>query len=437
MKQLHIDFSTRLGKVKPMHAVNNGPVYKHGADQRVTNIDAFREAGIPYVRNHDASFYSTYGGEHTVDVHAIFPNFDADPYDPASYDFACTDEYQRVIDLGGSETFYRLGSKIEHGIKKYGTKAPKDFQKWAVICEHIIRHYTEGWADGFCYKITYWEIWNEPDNGITCWSGTMEEFSTFFHTVLHHLKKCFPHLKIGGPALCTLGEWRREKWEPIFEKITVKPDFISWHQYTDDPKQVIIHAREARRIMDAYGLQEAESILNEWNYVKGWLAEEWIESLKTEKTLKGASFISAFMCTALYESIDMLMYYDARPCAMNGMFPYDVVSERLKGYYPFWMFGQMYRMDAYVPVTTDDADLYLCATVSEDRSGVMLTYYNDKGGEPTKEVTLTWEGFDATTAKIYLLDENNDATLVKTCAVQEELALTLSLYSTVYIEYSK
>ena len=87
MKRITVDFGKNMGRMKPMHAVNNGPVYKYNADQRVTNIDYFREAGIPYARNHDASFCSAYGGEHTVDVHAIFPDFDADPYDPASYDF--------------------------------------------------------------------------------------------------------------------------------------------------------------------------------------------------------------------------------------------------------------------------------------------------------------------------------------------------------------
>ncbi len=141
------------GKVKPMHAVNNGPVYKEANDQSITNMDAFRDAGIPYARNHDASIFYNYGGEHIVDVHAIFPNFDADPYDENNYDFVCTDEYLRVIDLAGTKTFYRLGSKIEHWIKKYGTLPPKDFKKWAVICEHIIRHYTEGWASGFNYDI--------------------------------------------------------------------------------------------------------------------------------------------------------------------------------------------------------------------------------------------------------------------------------------------
>jgi hypothetical protein len=55
-----------------------------------------------------------------------------------------------------------LGASIEHGEKK-GTYPPQDYAKWARICEHIILHYTKGWANGFHYDITYWEIWNEPD----------------------------------------------------------------------------------------------------------------------------------------------------------------------------------------------------------------------------------------------------------------------------------
>ena len=39
-----------------MHAVNNGPEYKFLPDQRISNIDAFRDAQIPYARTHDASF---------------------------------------------------------------------------------------------------------------------------------------------------------------------------------------------------------------------------------------------------------------------------------------------------------------------------------------------------------------------------------------------
>lgn len=106
MENVNIDFSKSLSAMKPMHTVNNGPVYKFLSDQRISNIDAFKAAEIPYARNHDASFYSTtYGGEYTVDVHAIFPNFENDANDPSSYDFVWTDEYLRVMSLAGVKYF--------------------------------------------------------------------------------------------------------------------------------------------------------------------------------------------------------------------------------------------------------------------------------------------------------------------------------------------
>ena len=136
--KLKIDYSATAGKIKPMNAVNNGPVYTKNADQNSGNLTTYTAANIPFARTHDASFCAKYGGEHTVDVHMIFPDFDADPDSPESYDFQLTDEYMEAIQLAGTEVFYRLGSKIEHNSKKYGTVPPKDFKKWAVICEHII-----------------------------------------------------------------------------------------------------------------------------------------------------------------------------------------------------------------------------------------------------------------------------------------------------------
>ena len=88
MDTLRVTFLETLGKIKPMNAVNNGPL---GMSERgTTNFPDYKALDIPYARNHDASFYSGFGGEHTVDVHRIFRNFDADVNDPSSYDFACT-----------------------------------------------------------------------------------------------------------------------------------------------------------------------------------------------------------------------------------------------------------------------------------------------------------------------------------------------------------
>ena len=50
MDKITVDFAKTCGKVNPMHSVNNGPVYKFSSDQRITNIEHYKAAGIPYVR---------------------------------------------------------------------------------------------------------------------------------------------------------------------------------------------------------------------------------------------------------------------------------------------------------------------------------------------------------------------------------------------------
>ncbi len=385
MNKLTVDFSCSMGKMKPMHAVNNGPVYRSNPNQMITNYHDYKVAGIPYARNHDASFFSTYGGEHTVDVNFIFPDFDADPYDEASYDFACTDEYIKVTEMAGTETYYRLGTKIEHGVKKYNTLPPKDFKKWAVICEHIIRHYNEGWANGFHYNLTYWEIWNEPDMhpddapNKTTWGGTRDEFFEFYVTAASHLKGNFPQLKIGGPAMVYV----ESEWMDLFlQRLTrdekrVPLDFLSWHTYNDITEPFVRKIKYVREILDKYGFTETESILNEWNYMKGWAGDEYLYSINTHFNLKGAAFTAAVMCEGQRYPLDMLMYYDARPCGFNGLWkPY--TYERLKGYYPFYAFNVLYRLGENVKTEVEAEHLYACAARNEREAAILLVHYDDE-----------------------------------------------------------
>ena len=145
-------------------------------------------------------------------------------------------------------------------------------------------------------------------------------------------------MKIGGPACAGIKQaWLKGFFQALNEN-GIKPDFFSWHMYASTIEEMQQKICLARKLLDMYGFTETESILNEWNYVKGWIGEEWIYSLKTEKSLKGSAFIAATICMAQYEKLDHLMFYDARPCGMNSMFNTDFVFERLKGYYPFYMF---------------------------------------------------------------------------------------------------
>ena len=442
MSTVKINFGKAVGRIKNMHAVNNGPIVA-GSDQTRGNHLYYKAAKIPYARNHDAAFDSRYGGEHTVDVHAIFPNFDADVNDPASYDFPCTDLYTKQILDVGTKPFYRLGSKIEHGIKKYGTVMPKDFKKWAEICEHIIMHYTEGWANDFYYDIEYWEIWNEPDldpdDSVNkrCWSGTEKQYAEMYVIVSNHLKNRFPHLKIGGPALAWNEDWLERFFENVKEYNGGKNpplDFLSWHWYGTEPREMSDKGTRIHDIAIKAGYENFESILNEWNYVRGW-SEEFIYSIKTIIGMKGAAFTSACMTEGQKNpDIDMLMYYDARPTGMNGLFDLYTL-EPLKGYYPFLIYSNLKELGTEVESVSDDKDIYTVASFNGEKVGVMLTYYAENDDLLNKGVTIEAEGFDLDGASIYITDEENTMSLypVRTFA-DNKLTLYLKRNSIVYIE---
>ena len=168
-----------------------------------------KEAGVPYVRLHDVG--GMFGQNLWVDIPNIFRDFDADENDPKSYDFTYTDLYLKALVDNDVEPYFRLGVTIENYARSIGKAyrifPPKDFAKWARICEHVIRHYTEGWADGYKWKITYWEIWNEADD-LTgqrnpMWRGTWRQFCELYEVTSKHLKAKFPHIKIGGYGKCS------------------------------------------------------------------------------------------------------------------------------------------------------------------------------------------------------------------------------------------
>lgn len=392
MLHISFDISKNVGVVKPMHCTNNGPANNRAGG----NGKWFQAAGIPYARNHDASFSSSYGGEHTVDVHLIFRDFDADENDPDSYDFTLTDQYvQRTLDFG-TVTYYRLGSKIEHEIKKYGTKVPKDYGKWARICEHIIAHYTAGWANGFTYDMPYWEIWNEFDCGWEkeagsrpCWQGTKEEFFDFYATVATQLKTRFPHLKIGGPALTSIATqgmkafWYRDFIQYMSEH-RVPLDFFSFHIYAFDPQKFVNRIKLAREALDEFGYTNAEIHLNEWNYVYSWKAEDFYKNYQTIPSVKGAAFVSAVQIACQNAPLDVLMYYDARPnTAWNGMFaPYTL--DPLKPYYSFFAYNCLYRCQNQIESKSDSDSLYALGASDDDRIELLFSYFHDLGVSPNQ-----------------------------------------------------
>ena len=410
--EIAVDPTAEIGAIKPMNAVNNGPsVGKPKGDQVQSNARAYAAARFPYARLHD-SISACPGGAHCVDITAVFPDFDADENDPKSYDFVFTDAYLKAIVASGTKVFFRLGQTIEHGPKKYGVMPPKDFAKWARICEHVIRHYNEGWADGFRMGIEYWEIWNEPDidfgrqkpdgryafdlddipEGPRCWGGSANQFFDFFVTAATHLKKAFPALRIGGPAMCG---GRNRRWiEPFLDRLQkdkVPLDFFSWHSYGTNPDGAAACARYVRETLDRHGYDRTESILDEWNYVADF-GGDFVSTLRAEsgdRNLVGAAYCAGMLNAMQNEPVDMLMYYDARPrAAMNGLFESPTLWP-MKAYYAFYSWAKLVDLGRQVKATVSGANAVrkgyrfppIAATAAKGEDGSVAVFVSRSEGD--------------------------------------------------------
>ena len=445
MNTITIDIKNTNGKIKPVNAVNNGP---HSMSVRgISNFEAYKALEIPYARNHDASFYSGFGGEHTVDVHRIFKNFDADENDPASYVFGPTDEYTKNTFAAGTKVYYRLGASIEHGYKE-GTYPPPDYLKWARICEHIIRHYTEGWANGFFLDIEYWEIWNEPDcinpdGSNPCWQGTSDQFNDFYCTAAIYLKEKFPHLKIGGPAFASVNGASEQFVSDFLHEVKRRNaplDFFSFHGYLKDANKLLKRISSAEKHLKEAGFSDMEMHYNEWNYVRGWLGEDYKYSRIQSKKLKGASLITSIMCAGQASPLYMMMYYDARPSAWCGLFETDMLDP-LKPYYAFYLFRELPRLGNYIEAPFRQGNIYSCAATNGEDAAIILTNYSDNDEAPSEDATVLVKSLSGKArAEIYLLDENHDAELIEEKAFDNENAtvdLKLPLFTTYLIKIIK
>ena len=443
-----VDFAAACGPVKPMNAVNNGPVGGSPDSARHHgNFLEYRAARIPFARTHDAAEYIVYGGDHVADITAMFPNFDADENDPKSYDFAVTDAYLRNMRAAGTEPFFRLGQRIEHAAKRYNVWPPKDFAKWARICEHVIRHYNRGWADGFEWNIKYWEIWNEPDidmdwrkTGLPrMWGGTEEQFFEFFEIAAKHLKGKFPELKIGGPALAghmdygnRFLKYQRAHGTPI--------DFFSWHNYTRDPRTMAERAHKAREIMEKNGYGNAESILNEWNYVKNW-SDAYHYSITQLAGQKGGALVAAGMIACQYAPVDMLMYYDAKPDAhFNGMFDKTTLRP-LPAYYAIYAWGQFAKCSTAVKASADVPDIFAAAARGEGakRALYLARYADDENFAYPRPVTVRLaSGTFPPEVTVHLTDADRRHTEMKLPSTSaNELRLIMDPQSFMLVEYDE
>lgn len=397
MAKLHIDFDRALGRVRPMHGVGQPPLT--GIDNRMFHY--LKEAGVPYSRPHDAG--GDFGGGVYCDISCVFPDFSRDPADPDAYCFEFTDNLLAGLVENGVEPFYRLGEAIENHqrLRRYTTNPPADYDKWARVCEGVIRHVNEGWANGHHFGIRYFEIWNEPDNDIPnrdnqMWSGSMEDYFRLYDVASNYLKARFPKLQIGGYAACGFYAEanrlagrsfsdREQYFDDFFHaflkfagKNKCPLDFFSWHSYAS-PADTENMARYCRHHLDAAGFANVPMIMNEWN-----------PSIHCRGSACAAAEAAEMFLRMHRAGVEACMYYDARygVSVYGGLFN-PLTAKPFSTYYSFVAFNALYRAGTQVAC---EADAPLIVMAAKGENGQRLALIVNTTNE---ETALTLESCPA------------------------------------------
>ena len=403
----------KIGKIKPLHAVGQPPIGGMFFEYPSKHFHFLTEANIPYSRLHDVGGY--FGGGRFVDIPNIFRDFDADVDDPASYDFTFTDALIKGLIEHGIEPYYRLGVTIENYavIKQYRQDPPKDFNKWAEICAHIVAHYIDGWADGFNYDITYWEILNEPDSGhgfngriAPMWWGTPEQYYELYDITAKKLKSRFGNrIKVGGYSMfgfyyVTATEDEREN-NPIFEyrmeffhnflkylkEHSTPLDFFSWHSYYE-ADDTVLHARYVANALKEAGFENTESHLTEWNVKQ-----------ETAGTGMHAANTAAMILALQKEEVDLTCLYDAKYSGGAYGSLFNPIDHTLwHTYYTLAAFGMLYKLGTEIETISDAEGVYVVGATDSKSTKIMIA---NVSGET---VPLEIEGVDTSGARWSVID---------------------------------
>ena len=441
--KVELDFSREVGPVKPVNSVGQPPMF--GGPTNFQMFHYLKEAGVPYARLHDVGGWM--GGGLWVDIPNLFPDFDADETNPKNYRFDLTDALLKALVANGVEPYFRLGVTIENfagaGFQPRRSLPPKDFAKWARICEQVIRHYTEGWADGCKLKVSYWEIWNEPDNfpeiEKNCmWKDDFESYVRFYGVVAPYLKAKFPHLKIGGYGSCGFyagigaGQVKAANSSPRLEHFVTCAhqflkaakangwplDFFSFHSYSR-PAEAVRQVCFADEFLNQYGFtrDKTERHFN-----------EWLPHVGRQGTAQQAAGIAAELIGLQNGPCDLACIYDAR-CGVGDYSPLfnPMTCKPHKAYYAFTAFNELRRCGQAVRVTVDGAS-GLSAAAAKGPDGAAIFLANDTDGE----IPVSFRGLDGLMVKeIRCTDRERTDALVGAQDVSSALVLPAQSFAVV------
>lgn len=412
---VRVDAETSTGSFKPLHGVNNGPLCFGGV---IDLTPWHRELGLPSTRLHDSGWPDPV----VVDIPTIFPDFWADPANPANYRFERTDDYLKSLLPLTQKVVYRLGTSIEHTAKKYETAPPADFHRWAEICIGVIRHLNEGWADGHRFGIKHFEIWNEPDIGPQMWQGSQQDYFDLYAVAAKAIKAHDPSLQVGGPVLASPKRDIGPNFVKFITENDLPLDFFSWHTYAADPKTLAETAARIRALLDDHGLQDVESYLTEWNWVgpDEWAWDDSVAARalhQRNRSARGGAFVASSMILLQDAGVDDAHFFSG-DTQWFGLF--DEFGVPQKNYFGLLASARLFACPERLAVTLEQSDsTQVVAAAGRDGDSLITVISSFEGVDAPLRLSLSGQPKGALCRyEFHVIDENHELECTEVLTVE-------------------
>ncbi|MBR3714787.1 MAG: hypothetical protein IKM18_02640 [Clostridia bacterium] len=417
MVRLTADFTEKVRPMGKMNGMNNGPLH--------TFYDAteeFKEMGVDFVRFHET--HSPVGK--CIEVPFIFPDFDADEFDENNYYFDETDAVIKAAVDNSIEIAYRFGMGTEGTLPKIFCIVPKDYAKWARICIQILKHYNDGWANGFHYGIKLCEIWNEADL-YDYWRGEGSEYIKFYCIVSKMIKEYDPSLRVGSSGFAfgipdvpvpdapegvkANYKKRYDFFHNYLEAVleTKAPmDFFAWHCYVYRSSACVKRIEGILDLLREYGLENVENINTEWGPITLHHDAKGVWDMSQHDTIKSAITFLASMIVMQNYGTTKAAYYDADPRgAFCGLYEYD--GTRKHSFYSAKAFSMLRKGEMECKTEGQTSNVRVCASYNGGKAYVAVTCE-----EAEEEVSLKLLGLEKAKVNYYFIDETHNLELVRT-----------------------
>ena len=196
--------------------------------------------------------------------------------------------------------------------------------------------------------------------------------------------------------------------------------------------------QRADGVLRKYGYEAAESIYDEWNYVKDW--SDIHPAYRVISSAKGMAMNAAVMAAMQSTPVTAMCYYDAqmkfasswdglfKAGALNGVHGEGNLCAPKKGYFAFKAFNEVYRLGAkdeqaeigrrqnpgiadQVRLTAEGEGLYAVASRSADgtRGAVLAAGFSDPEAEARPQrIAFSFRQMPGRKLSVYLADETHD-----------------------------